>query len=63
MIDPNEAPDGYEAREDKMNSCTQCAMLVNTTRGWLCQHPEGSPTCLPYERADKTNVIFIKKVS
>jgi hypothetical protein len=64
MINPTEAPEGYEAVADVSGMCSLCAMFHRDAPGvdWACRAPVESPSCLPLDREDNESVIFIKKV-
>lgn len=59
-VDPNEAPNGYKAKEysfmEKSTTCEQCAAYVKK-RG-TCRFTR--PMCGAFDRADATNVVFVK---
>ena len=55
MIDMNEAPDGYYAKQTN-SGCSGCAFFINSNR--TCPFP---PRCMSIERNDGHSVIFVKK--
>lgn len=54
-VNPNEAPEGYEARAARSGSCTGCALLGNAD---ACDDVH----CLRSERNDGGDVILVKKL-
>lgn len=55
MIDPNDAPDGYVAKESTLG-CIGCALYINGHK--TCLKPTG---CFAAQRNDGHSVIFVKK--
>lgn len=55
MIDRNDAPDGYEARAAN-SGCTSCAFI-----GRGLAECSTERRCLPVDRTDKQDVIFVKR--
>lgn len=59
MIDPNDAPEGYEAKAPLAGkpACTGCAFNSADT----CTIPDDAPYCDGIRRKDRSNVNFVKK--
>lgn len=65
MLNPNEAPEGYEAYEDPSSFCPGCVFSARTHDGGaICRRPNTPPwtSCMPSARRDRTNVKFRRRV-
>lgn len=63
MVNPNEAPDGYEARpfDADKHSCTDCALSGLDRCGRFMPELCRASDCLAEDRVDGCDAYFIKK--
>ena len=63
MIDPNEAPDGYEAVAALLIGPTPCRGCAFDISRFECGARHEQTSCTEFGRKDGESVIFIKKVN
>lgn len=53
MINPDEAPEGFKAIA--LSSCSKCAFFMTV-------HCSSDNPCSPMKRADRSNVMFVRRI-